>query len=80
MTAPTTEPPPIRRPVTETEAAETFVALKNAMEEAGFPAQGLYRDTLPSHTGPVPVYGLGTLTMSGAKRLTAILTAARRTP
>ncbi|MEU2119988.1 hypothetical protein ABZ567_31125 [Streptomyces sp. NPDC016459] len=76
MTAPTTEPP--IRPVAEAEAGEVFLALRTAMEEAGFPSRGMYREVQPTHRGDVSVYVLGSVTMSGAKRLTAILRAARR--
>ncbi|MFC8271303.1 hypothetical protein ACFUJR_01905 [Streptomyces sp. NPDC057271] len=76
MSTPTTAPP--IRPVSESEAGEVFLALRDAMEDAGFPTRGLHRDVQPTHRGDVPVYVLGSLTMSGAKRLTAVLRAARR--
>jgi hypothetical protein len=74
----TTKPPPIR-PVSEPEAAQVFRDLKAAMEAAGLPSDGLYRDVRRGTGSPdIHLYGLGVVTLSGAKRLTAVLHAARR--
>ncbi|MFF8838662.1 hypothetical protein [Streptomyces sp. NPDC015130] len=85
MRTPTPTPP--TRPVTEPEAARVYRELKAAMDSAGLPTDGLYRDV--THGGPggdVHRYGLGTVGLGGAQRLTALLrtatatTTARRTP
>ncbi|MFB7369996.1 hypothetical protein ACFC0D_09170 [Streptomyces sp. NPDC056222] len=68
--------PPIR-PVSEPEAAQVFRDLKAAMEAAGLPSTGLYRDVRRGTGTDVHLYGLGTVTLSGAKKLTAVLHAAR---
>ncbi|MFC8271374.1 hypothetical protein ACFUJR_02270 [Streptomyces sp. NPDC057271] len=74
-----TNAPPIR-PVSEPEAAQVFHDLKAAMEAAGLPSDGLYRDVRRGGAGSTDVhlYGLGVVTLSNAKRLTAVLHAARR--
>jgi hypothetical protein len=73
-----TNPPPVR-PVSEPEAARVFRDLKAAMEGAGLPTAGLYRDVRRATSGAdLHLYGLGTVTLSDAKRLTAVLRAARR--
>ncbi|WP_329422957.1 hypothetical protein [Streptomyces sp. NBC_01268] len=63
-----------------TEAGAVFQDLKSAMEGAGFPTQGLYREGRQTQHGPMHVYGLGEVSLAGAKRMTAILRAARRQP
>ncbi|MFJ5143320.1 hypothetical protein [Streptomyces sp. NPDC088707] len=78
MTTPTTAPP--TRPTTEAEAAEVFRRLQAAMEGAGLPTNGLYRDVQRGQNGDLHVFGLGRVTVAGAERLTAILRAARRQP
>ncbi|MET7759724.1 hypothetical protein ABZT27_34245 [Streptomyces sp. NPDC005389] len=78
MTMPTTAPP--TRTPTEAEAGEAFRKLQAAMEGAGLPANGLYRDVRRGQGGDLHLFGLGHLTMAGAERLTAILRAARRQP
>ncbi|MFD9030341.1 hypothetical protein ACFVZW_04110 [Streptomyces sp. NPDC059567] len=73
-----TNPPPVR-PVSEPEAARVFRDLKAAMEGAGLSTSGLYRDVRRATSGAdLHLYGLGTVTLSDAKRLTAALRAARR--
>lgn len=69
--------PPIR-PVSEHEAAQVFRDLKVAMEAVGLPSAGLYRDVRRGTGTDAHLYGLGTVTLSGAKKLTAVLHAARR--
>lgn len=79
MTTQTTTPP--ARPVTEAEAGQVFHNLQAAMEGAGFPTNGLYRDVRRGENGAdLHLFGLGHVTVAGAERLTAILRAARRTP
>ncbi|WP_329116758.1 hypothetical protein [Streptomyces sp. NBC_01353] len=72
-----TNAPPIR-PVSEPEAAQVFHDLKAAMEAAGLPTNGLYRDVRRGTGTDIHLYGLGVVTLSGAKKLTAVLHAARR--
>ncbi|WP_327374518.1 hypothetical protein OG393_11255 [Streptomyces sp. NBC_01216] len=78
MRTPTNAPP--FRPVSESEAAQVFRDLKAAMEVVGLPSDGLYRDVRRGAEGgaDIHVYGLGVVTLSGAKRLAALLHAARR--
>ncbi|MEU9863891.1 hypothetical protein AB0D99_23755 [Streptomyces sp. NPDC047971] len=76
MSTPTNAPP--IRPVSEPEAAQVFHDLKAAMEAAGLPSTGLYRDVRRGAGADIHLYGLGTVTLSGAKKLTAVLRAARR--
>ncbi|MBD0712337.1 MULTISPECIES: hypothetical protein [unclassified Streptomyces] len=64
--------PPVR-PVSEPEAARVFRELKAAMDRAGLPTSGLYRDVIRSRGGDVHRYGLGVVGVAGAKRLTVIL-------
>ncbi|MGW8762381.1 hypothetical protein ACWGN5_07760 [Streptomyces sp. NPDC055815] len=64
---------------TEEQAATVYIALRDAMAGAGLPADGLYRDVVTSSAGERSVYNLGFLDESSARRLTAILWAARRT-
>ncbi len=71
--------PPIR-PVSEPEAARVFRELKAAMDTAGLPTGGLYRDVTHGPGGEVHRYGLGVVSLGGAKRLTALLSATRATP
>ncbi|MEU3483885.1 hypothetical protein ACI2LO_33705 [Streptomyces sp. NPDC033754] len=71
-----TNPPPIR-PVSEPEAAQVYVDLKAAMDTAGLPTNGLYRDVTRAPGGDIHRYGLGIVSLSGAKRLTAFLRTAR---
>ncbi|MFE0640929.1 hypothetical protein [Streptomyces sp. NPDC058877] len=73
-----TNAPPIR-PVSEREAAQVYVDLKAAMDGAGLPTDGLYRDVTRGPGGDVHRYGLGVVTVAGAKRLTALLRATRST-
>ncbi|NML50524.1 hypothetical protein HHL19_12720 [Streptomyces sp. R302] len=80
--APSTAPPatPLIRPVSTAEAGEVFRELRTAMEAAGFPTQGLYREQRGTQYGPMHIFGLGEVTVAGAKRLAAILRATRRQP
>ncbi|WP_024756778.1 hypothetical protein [Streptomyces exfoliatus] len=78
MRTPTTGPP--IRPVSEPEAAQVFRELKAAMDTAGLPTNGLYRDVTRVPGGDIHRYGLGVVGISGAKRLTALLRTARPTP
>ncbi|MCX4987108.1 hypothetical protein [Streptomyces sp. NBC_00572] len=82
MSTSTTAPPtaPQIRPVSTAEAGEVFQGLRDAMEAAGFPTQGLYREARQTQHGPMHIFGLGEVTVAGAKRMTAILRAARRQP
>ncbi|MFE3071996.1 hypothetical protein [Streptomyces sp. NPDC059247] len=75
----TNAPPPIR-PVSEEEASRVYRELKTAMETAGVPIKGLYRDVTRSPGGDVHRYGLGVVGVAGAKRLTVLLNASRTTP
>ncbi|MER8231039.1 hypothetical protein ACIRQY_07600 [Streptomyces sp. NPDC101490] len=75
-----TNAPPPTRPVSEEEAARVYRELKTAMEGAGVPIKGLYRDVTRSPAGDVHRYGLGVVGVTGAKRLTVILNASRTTP
>ncbi|MFJ8658397.1 hypothetical protein [Streptomyces sp. NPDC093795] len=75
----TTNSPPTR-PVSEPEAARVFRDLKAAMDTAGLPTSGLYRDVTHGPEGDVHRYGLGIVSLGGAKRLTALLNATRPTP
>ncbi|MEU8621494.1 hypothetical protein [Streptomyces sp. NPDC048623] len=68
--------PPIR-PISEAEAAQVFRDLKAAMEGAGLPANGLYRDVRRGPGGDTHAFGLGVVSVVAAKRLTAVLRAAR---
>ncbi|RSS55179.1 hypothetical protein [Streptomyces sp. WAC01280] len=77
MRTPATSPP--TRPVTETEAARVYRDLKAAMDTAGLPTNGLYRDVTRAPGGDIHRYGLGVVSLSGAKRLTALLRTARPT-
>ncbi|WP_031010616.1 hypothetical protein [Streptomyces sp. NRRL F-5727] len=81
-TAPRTAPSiaPQIRPVSTVEAGEVFLELRAAMDAAGFPTQGLYREERTTQHGPMHIFGLGEVTVAGAKRMTAILRAARRQP
>ncbi|WP_282695754.1 hypothetical protein [Streptomyces sp. CC208A] len=65
------------RPVTEAEAAQVYRELKAAMEEAGLPVNGLYRDVLRGAGTDTHLYGIGAFTLIGARRLTAVLHAGR---
>lgn len=76
MSTPTTAPQ--LRPVSTREAGHVFLELREAMEAAGCPTQGLYREERGTRHGPVHVFGLGEVTLAGAKRMVAILRAARR--
>ncbi|QAX92788.1 hypothetical protein SEA_AUSTINTATIOUS_27 [Streptomyces phage Austintatious] len=78
MTAPRTAPQ--LRPVSTAEAGDVFRELQAAMDAAGFPTQGLYREERATQHGPMHVFGLGEVTVAGAKRMAAILRAARRQP
>ena len=78
MHTPTTAPP--ARPVTEPEAARVYRDLKAAMDTAGLPTNGLYRDVTRGPGGDIHRYGLGVVSLGGAKRLTALLRTARPTP
>ncbi|MDV5147982.1 hypothetical protein R1T08_28370 [Streptomyces sp. SBC-4] len=78
MRTPATSPP--IRPVTEPEAARVYRDLKAAMDTAGLPTNGLYRDVTHGPGGDIHRYGLGVVSLSGAKRLTALLRTARPTP
>ncbi|MFD8974406.1 hypothetical protein [Streptomyces sp. NPDC059593] len=78
MRTPTPTPP--TRPVTEPEAARVYRELKAAMDTAGLPTNGLYRDVTRAPGGDIHRYGLGVVGVSGAKRLTALLCTARPTP
>ncbi|MFE2562025.1 hypothetical protein ACFXGT_39670 [Streptomyces sp. NPDC059352] len=81
MRTPTTTPPsPPIRPVTEPEAARVYRELKAAMDTAGLPTNGLYRDVTRSPGGDIHRYGLGVVSLSGAKRLTVLLRTARPAP
>ncbi|MFF6789513.1 hypothetical protein ACFY9C_10580 [Streptomyces filamentosus] len=62
------------------EADDVFRELQAAMDAAGFPTRELYREERATQHGPVRVFGLGEVTIAGAKRMTAILRAARRQP
>ncbi|WP_411071238.1 hypothetical protein [Streptomyces sp. cmx-4-25] len=75
MSAPT--PPPPSRPVSEAEAARVYRDLKDAMEIAGLPTNGLYRDVTHGPGGDTHRYGLGTVGVGGAKRLAVLLRTAR---
>ncbi|GGY59507.1 hypothetical protein [Streptomyces tanashiensis] len=75
----TTNDPPVR-PVSEREAAQVYVDLKAAMDSVGLPTNGLYRDVTRGPGGDVHRYGLGVVSLTGAKRLTALLRAARPAP
>ncbi|QMP84106.1 hypothetical protein HQ601_00036 [Streptomyces phage Alderaan] len=77
-TAPSTAPQ--LRPVSTAEAGDVFRELRAAMDAAGFPTQGLFREERATPYGPMHVFGLGEVTVAGAKRMTAILRAARRQP
>ncbi|MFG3037767.1 hypothetical protein ACGFYZ_12745 [Streptomyces sp. NPDC048330] len=68
------------RPVSAAEAGEVFRELRAAMEGAGFPTHGLYREERATQYGPMHAFGLGEVTVAGAKRMAAILRAARRQP
>ncbi|MFC7918576.1 hypothetical protein [Streptomyces cinereoruber] len=70
-------PPPPSRPVSEAEAARVYRDLKDAMETAGLPTSGLYRDVTRGPAGDVHRYGLGTVGIGGAKRLAVLLRTAR---
>ncbi|MFC9794304.1 hypothetical protein ACFVJI_16810 [Streptomyces sp. NPDC127584] len=72
--------PPQFRPVSAAEAGVVFRELRGAMEAAGFLTQGLYREERATRDGSLHVFGLGEVTVAGAKRMTAILRAARRQP
>ncbi|MEU3750337.1 MULTISPECIES: hypothetical protein [Streptomyces] len=78
----TPTPTPHTRPVTEPEAARVYRDLKAAMDTAGLPTNGLYRDVTHTPGGDVHRYGLGTVGLGGAKRLTVLLrtATARHTP
>ncbi|MFD3724568.1 hypothetical protein [Streptomyces sp. NPDC058671] len=70
--------PPLRetrpfRPVSEPEAARVFRDLKAAMDSAGLPTSGLYRDVTHGPGGDEHRYGLGVVSLGGAKRLTVLL-------
>ncbi|MEU7698952.1 hypothetical protein [Streptomyces sp. NPDC039028] len=80
MSTPPSRPhtPPQPRPVSAAEAGAVFRELRGAMEAAGFLTQGLYREERATPHGPLHVFGLGEVTVAGAKRMTAILRAARR--
>lgn len=78
MRTPATSPP--TRPATEPEAARVYRDLKAAMDTAGLPTNGLYRDVTRAPGGDIHRYGLGVVSLSGAKRLTALLRTARPTP
>ncbi|MEX0172452.1 hypothetical protein [Streptomyces sp. LMG1-1-1.1] len=69
--------PPLR-PVSEPEAARVYLDLKAAMDTAGLPTNGLYRDVTRGPGGDVHRYGLGVVGIGAAKRLTALLRAAVR--
>ncbi|MEV6326648.1 hypothetical protein [Streptomyces sp. NPDC051909] len=69
---------PLIRPVSEAEAAQVFRELKAAMEGAGLPANGLYRDVTRGPGGDTHAYGLGVVSVGAAKRLAAVLHAGRR--
>ncbi|KOX42357.1 hypothetical protein [Streptomyces sp. NRRL F-6492] len=73
----TPPPPPPTRPVSEAEAARVYRDLKDAMDTAGLPTNGLYRDVTHGPGGDVHRYGLGVVGLGGAKRLTALLRTAR---
>ncbi|MGW8365151.1 hypothetical protein ACWGK1_31940 [Streptomyces wedmorensis] len=68
--------PPVR-PVSEPEAARVYRDLKAAMDSVGLPTNGLYRDLTRAPGGDVHRYGLGVVSLAGAKRLTVLLRAAR---
>ncbi|MGW6418411.1 hypothetical protein [Streptomyces sp. NPDC055055] len=77
---PTTTNPPPMRPVSEPEAARVYRDLKAAMDAAGLPTNGLYRDVTRAPGGDVHRFGLGVVGVGGAKLLTALLcTAVART-
>ncbi|MCX5392817.1 hypothetical protein [Streptomyces sp. NBC_00094] len=57
MRTPTTTPPV--RPVTEAEAARVYRDLKAAMDTAGLPTNGLYRDVTRTPGGDIHRYGSG---------------------
>ncbi|MFE8938840.1 hypothetical protein ACFYNX_15255 [Streptomyces sp. NPDC007872] len=69
--------PPPSRPVGEAEAARVYRELKDAMDTAGLPTSGLYRDVTHGPGGDTHRYGLGTVGIGGAKRLTVLLRTAR---
>lgn len=71
-----TSSPPIR-PISEAEAARVFRGLKAAMEGAGLPTNGLYRDVTRGLGGDTHAFGLGVVSVGTAKRLTAVLHSAR---
>ncbi|WP_435974740.1 hypothetical protein [Streptomyces sp. Qhu_M48] len=73
----TSTPTPPTRPVSEQEAARVFQELKVAMDTAGLPTSGLYRDVTHSPGGDIHRYGLGVVSIAGAKRLTVVLNSAR---
>ncbi|MFF6832972.1 hypothetical protein ACFY84_14030 [Streptomyces sp. NPDC012438] len=73
----TTPPPPPTRPVTEAEATRVYRELKDAMDTAGLPTSGLYRDVTHGPGGDTHRYGLGTVGVGGAKRLTVLLRTVR---
>ncbi|MFC9703674.1 hypothetical protein ACFTWD_23605 [Streptomyces sp. NPDC056943] len=78
MRTPTPTPP--TRPITEPEATRVYRELKAAMDTAGLPTNGLYRDVTRAPGGDIHRYGLGVVGVTGAKRLTALLRTARPTP
>ncbi|MFF9148814.1 hypothetical protein ACF1BN_28560 [Streptomyces sp. NPDC014861] len=64
------------RPVSEAEAAHAYRELKAAMEATGLPTNGLYREVLRGSGTDTHLYGIGTFTLAGALRLTAVLNSA----
>ncbi|MCX4982524.1 hypothetical protein [Streptomyces sp. NBC_00572] len=77
MRTPTNTPP--IRPVSEPEAIRVYRDLKAAMDAAGLPTNGLYRDVTHSPGGDIHRYGLGLVSLGGAKRLTFLLNSTRTT-